>query len=146
MRDKTRFPGQTLVEFAFVIPILLVLLLGFFDLGRAFFYNSSLSNAVREGVRAGIVMAYNEAAIKDKVLEYAFGLTSTTAPLTADSIVPEIINTGGSKDSLKVTATFCFVPVTPGITALIGSTCTDGNQGIGLTATSAMRIEVKLDE
>ena len=146
MKDKTRYPGQTLVEFAFIFPVMLLLILGFLDLGRALFYYSSLSNAVREGARAGIVMSYNETAIKEKVLEYAFGLTTTTAPLTAESIVPSIIHTGGSKDSLQVTATFCFVPVTPGIAALVGNTCTDGNQGIELTATSAMRIEVILNE
>jgi hypothetical protein len=114
MKHTTRFPAQSIVEFALVIPVVLLLILGFFDLGRALINYSALTNAVREGARSGIVMAYDEAAIKNKVLEYAFTLTNTSAPLTADQIVPSITTTDGFAESLQITATYCFVPVTPG--------------------------------
>lgn len=52
---KQIFRGQSLVEFALVFPMVLYMLFGFLDLGRAVFYYSSLSNSVREGTRAGIV-------------------------------------------------------------------------------------------
>ena len=136
--------GQTLVEFALVIPVLLLLLLGFFDLGRALFYASSLNNEVRQGARAGIVMANNETAIKQEVLKYAFGLTTTTSPLTEDDIsaLPLPIDAEDENNQyLKVTADFCFVPITPGIIRLIGNNCTGGTPGILLTGESIMRIE-----
>lgn len=50
--------GQSLIEFALIFPLVLFLLLAFFDFGRGVFYYSSLSNAVREGTRAAVVNKY----------------------------------------------------------------------------------------
>jgi hypothetical protein len=131
-------PGQTLVEFALLIPLFLFLLLGFFDLGRAWFYRSSLSNAVREGARAGIVIPYDEQVIIDIVRDYAFGLNSATIPLT---ITPSIVEREGFSDALKIEAAYCYQPVTPGIINLIGSNCFEtGPRGITLSATSVMML------
>ncbi len=47
--------GQGAVEFALVLPIVLLLTLGAFDFGRAIFYNNMLSGAAREGTRYGMV-------------------------------------------------------------------------------------------
>jgi hypothetical protein len=41
--------GQSLVEFALILPILLLLLAGAIDLGRAYFSAITLENAVKEG-------------------------------------------------------------------------------------------------
>ena len=41
--------AQALVEFALLLPILLVLILGAMDLGRVFYYKIVLTNAAREG-------------------------------------------------------------------------------------------------
>ena len=49
--------GQTLVEFALVLPIFLLLLFGVIDGGRFVYVNSTLSNAAREGARLGSVEA-----------------------------------------------------------------------------------------
>jgi uncharacterized membrane protein len=116
-------------------------LLGFLDLGRGLFYYSSLTNAVREGTRRGIVIKTNEEDLKLIVLEYAFGLTTTNPPLTANDISVSTTAYDETNVSLKITANYCFVPVTPGIAALIGNNCTGGGSGIKLTAESAMRFE-----
>ena len=55
--------GQALVEFALVIPIFLVLLVGLFDLGRAVFAYNTLTNAAREGARIAIVNQYKPSII-----------------------------------------------------------------------------------
>jgi Flp pilus assembly protein TadG len=47
--------GQTLVEFALVFPIFLVVLLATFDIGRGVFAYNSVTNAAREGARLAIV-------------------------------------------------------------------------------------------
>ena len=47
--------GQSLVEFALVIPLFLLLLIAVFDLGRAVFAYNTLTNAAREGARMAIV-------------------------------------------------------------------------------------------
>ena len=41
--------GQSLVEFALVLPVMLILLAGALDLGRVFYANISLDGAAREG-------------------------------------------------------------------------------------------------
>jgi Flp pilus assembly protein TadG len=41
--------GQSLVELALAFPLLLLILLGLADFGRAFFYTSAIANAAREG-------------------------------------------------------------------------------------------------
>lgn len=43
--------GQSLVEFALIIPIVMLLMVGLFDLGRVVFINNSLSDGARHGAR-----------------------------------------------------------------------------------------------
>ncbi len=50
-----RCQGQALLEFALVLPLLLLLLIGIIDFGRALFVYSEVSNAAREAVRYGAV-------------------------------------------------------------------------------------------
>jgi Flp pilus assembly protein TadG len=50
--------GQTLVEFAFVLPIFLLILFGMIDMGRYVYLNSTLSQAAREAARRVSVEAY----------------------------------------------------------------------------------------
>jgi len=49
MRNKKNHPGQSLVEFALVLPLLLMLVIGAMDIGRLFYYKMVLTNAAREG-------------------------------------------------------------------------------------------------
>jgi hypothetical protein len=53
LRRKSR--GQTLVEFALILPIFVLLLVGIFDFGRAIYAYNTISNAAREAVRVAIV-------------------------------------------------------------------------------------------
>ena len=52
---RGRSEGQALVEFALVLPILILLLVGIFDFGRAVYAFNTVNNAAREGVRLAIV-------------------------------------------------------------------------------------------
>lgn len=49
--------GQTLAEFALVLPIFLLMVFGVFDAGRLVYTNSVLSQAAREGARLGATEA-----------------------------------------------------------------------------------------
>jgi hypothetical protein len=42
-----------MVEFALILPILVLIIAGIFDLGRAFFSSITITNAAREGARFG---------------------------------------------------------------------------------------------
>ncbi len=60
--------GQTMVEFALILPLLLFILFGLIEFGRLFFIYSNLFNAAREGSRYGITSPrdYNGIALKTR--------------------------------------------------------------------------------
>jgi Flp pilus assembly protein TadG len=47
--------GQSLVEFALVFPIILLVIVGFFEIGRAVFAFNVIANAARQGARVATV-------------------------------------------------------------------------------------------
>ena len=54
-RRRRREHGQSLVEFALVIPIIVLLIASFVEIGRAVFAYNTVANAARQGVRVAIV-------------------------------------------------------------------------------------------
>lgn len=55
-RPRTRRDlGAAAVEFAIIFPLLLLVVAGIVDFGRAFFTQIQLTNAAREGARAAVV-------------------------------------------------------------------------------------------
>ena len=54
-RTTRRERGAAAVEFALLLPVLVLLVGGIVDYGRYFFTQLQLTNAAREGARAGIV-------------------------------------------------------------------------------------------
>ena len=50
-KTTSNMKGQSLVEFGLVLPLFVLLIVGVFDLGRAFFAYIAISNAAREGTR-----------------------------------------------------------------------------------------------
>lgn len=55
VRGSTRGGGQALVEFAVVLPFLLLIMLIIIDFGRALYIYTALQNGAREGARFGTV-------------------------------------------------------------------------------------------
>ena len=142
MKNKRQFRGQSIIEFVLIFPIAFLLITGFLDLGRGIFFYSSLSNAVREGTRYAIVHhGLDEEAIKDQVMEYAFALNSTASPLLRENILVEPVEPEegepyeGVVTWVRITATYTFQPITPGLARLLGNP-----SGIDLIAQSTMRI------
>ena len=56
-RERSGERGQGLLEFALVLPLFAVLLLGVLELGTAFSHETSLEYATREGARSGAALA-----------------------------------------------------------------------------------------
>ena len=48
--------GQSLVEIAVAVPLLLLILIGIFDVGRVMYFTIALSNGVREGAAYAAAM------------------------------------------------------------------------------------------
>ena len=76
--------GQSLVEFALVLPILLILLLGITDFGLAFYGMVTVNTAAREGARQGVL---GDADIDD-VIDATYG-TAKTLPGLGDKDDPK---------------------------------------------------------
>lgn len=55
--------GQSLVEFALIVPLILLLLFGMFDIGRVLFSAVALEHAAREGARVASVGKTNAEVI-----------------------------------------------------------------------------------
>jgi len=69
--------GQTLVEFAFVLPILLLLMVAIIDFGILFYSQMAVSNAAWEGARAGATIidpSLGDQEITGAIHSAAFGL------------------------------------------------------------------------
>jgi Flp pilus assembly protein TadG len=58
---RKRDRGQSLVELAFVVPLLLLLLVGIIEIGRFAFYSILVSNAARAGAQYGAQSLANAA-------------------------------------------------------------------------------------
>ncbi len=140
MRKHKKYAGQSLVEFALVFPILFLLVTGFLDLGRAVFYFSSLSNSVREATRYAIVhketindVAFNDnyLMLQEKVKEFSFGFN----PSDVDVDVVVNMDEHNRRESVSITVTYMFTPITPGIKQIFGT-----QTGIPIITQSTMRI------
>jgi hypothetical protein len=91
LREQHR--GQTLVEFALIIPIFLLVVLGLFDMGRAVLYYSTISNASREAVRLGIV-DQNLTAIEQRAIDNASAVIHLDpALIDVEFLAPDLTTT-----------------------------------------------------
>lgn len=75
--------GQALVEFALIIPVLVLIVLAMFDLGRGVFAFNEISNAAREGGRTAIVNQYAPDIVARAVAQATSLDISTTDTCTA---------------------------------------------------------------
>lgn len=55
MRFRRNERGQSVVEFALALPLIMLLVLGVTDFARVFYYEIEMSGAVRAGVREAII-------------------------------------------------------------------------------------------
>jgi Flp pilus assembly protein TadG len=64
--------GAELIEFALILPLLLVIIAGIWDFGRAYRTYQAITNAAREGARLAVVpVGINQTtAVRKRVLSY----------------------------------------------------------------------------
>jgi len=109
--------GQSLVEFTLILPLLLVLLMGILDLGRAVAAYNSVSNAARSAARVAIV-DQNRSVVEQAAATEAFGLEPLIVDfnpnVNADN--PCVINVC----MVRVEVEYGYDPATPIIGNIIG--------------------------
>lgn len=108
--------GQAVVEFAIVLPVLILLLLGIMEFGRALSALIVLQNAAREGVRYGITVSSDpnsDTLIEDRVRQEAGSLDGAADPVRLQvTITPDLANRVPGGD-LRVSLQYDFEFVVP---------------------------------
>ncbi|HIC93722.1 MAG TPA: pilus assembly protein [Anaerolineae bacterium] len=103
--------GQSLVELALILPVLMLILMGIVDFGRAFNARIIITNAAREGARYGAMHPADEGGIKDRVINEAAG---SGISIEADDVEVEFPNgTSEPGNPIRVTVTYDFSLITP---------------------------------
>lgn len=140
--------GNALVEFALVLPLLLLIFAGIVDFGFLFQRYEVLTNAVREGARIGVLPGYDAGAVQARVLEYVEqGLGMSPADVAAAVGTPVVQTvtitptSGTAFAATEVTASFTYTYV---ILGPIVNLATGGSWGteIAITAQATMRREI----
>ena len=80
--------GVELVEFSLMLPILLVILAGLWDFGRAYRTYQAITNAAREGARLAVVPAglNQTSAVQNRVKDYLTKSNLDTSFITSGNI------------------------------------------------------------
>ncbi len=86
MRNGER--GAALVEFALVLPLLLVVTAGIVDFGFALQRYEVVNNAAIQGARLGTKPTYGSAAIKQRVQDYIKQALNIQTQSDVDAVVP----------------------------------------------------------
>lgn len=121
--------GQALVEFAIVLPLLLLIIMGILQFGMMINSYLTVQNASREGARAGIVgTSYLD--IKNLILSDSPNLDPTC--LTVDITPGESQKQSGS--TLTVSVIYRYKLIVPIISSLF-------NNEVMLNGSTSMRIE-----
>lgn len=119
--------GQELVEYALILPLLLLLTLGILEFGIIIYQYNAVGNAAREGARVGIIRANNDGTIE------AAARAMTTALDPADLTVSIDRSQAGL---IEVQVDYIATPISGIVINALG-----GDLTIPLRAVARMRME-----
>jgi hypothetical protein len=112
--------GQGLIEFTFVIPIVIFLVFGVFEMGRHYYTRLTLQHAVAEAARFAVTGGVLRDSISGEPMTRAESISevirrrATTLDVDVDRITLDPPDGGGPGDIVRVTADFTFTFVAPG--------------------------------
>ena len=129
MKSLNNEKGQSLIEFAILLPLLLLVLMGILEFGLMLNSYLSINNSAREGARLGIVDGSN--------LEINELITSISPNLNTENLKVNIIPLEGNRksgDTLTVEVIYNYQVTIPIISNIL-------NDVVVLKAKTSMRME-----
>jgi Flp pilus assembly protein TadG len=140
--------GGAFVEFAILLPILLLILGGIIDFGALYYNKQVLTNASREGARMGIVRqldgAGNKIIVQESDIQYTVETYCDSHRLLefVDSVPPAVsapgVSTLSYPSNLTVTVTYTHTFLLSPLLNLFGG---EFGHTINLSAETVMRME-----
>jgi Flp pilus assembly protein TadG len=138
-RADPRDAGQSLVEFAILLPILLAVVIGIFEFGRAWNVDQVLTSAAREGVRLAVVEATTSESQVIAAMEEA--LTNAALDPSLANITVEGMDAGyGNPATVEISYPYEFTFLGP-LVAFLGDGGGEIPGAITLSSRIAMRNE-----
>ena len=137
-----RGAGQSLVEFALVLPLFLTILIGMVDVGRAIWANNVVANAAREAARYAIVhggTSTNPCPVGPPVTT---GSNKTVIPAASTSCPYPSPSKEGIRDAARNFAIAAGFPVT--IEVCYGLNCSGDTDISGATNARGTPITVRV--
>lgn len=141
-----RKEGQALVEFAIVLPLLLLLIVGIVELAAAWQTMQVITNAAREGARRAIVPMSTEAEVREALDTFltSAGFDPDQAQVTlrcdgADGLCPGFSRSGRSTE-VELVYPYTFRSLGPLLNLVCGG-CGEGWGTIPLRSVTVMRNE-----
>ncbi len=134
---RRRERGQSMVEFAVVIPVFVVVVLGIIDFGMALRADIMLTNAAREGARVGVVCEGDDTTTASNAAIAQVVDSGSALGLTAANVI-QATTPCSTGSEVVVTAQYTYNFITPlgGIVRILG-----GSDSITFTSTTRMRSE-----
>ena len=117
--------GAAAVEFALVLPLLVLLVAGIADFGRAYYLQTTLSGAAREGVRT-MALKNDAAAARTAVRAAAGTLTLSDAQIAVSPGTGACLSTATTTVTATVTTSYSTTYLSP----LIGNTLNLTGKGV----------------
>jgi Flp pilus assembly protein TadG len=96
--------GQTMTEFALVLPLLVAILFGIIQFGIAFNNYLSLTDAVRAGARKATVSRHKE----DPVDETVTAVRAAASDLKVSDLAIEVESSWEAGDQVRVSASYPY--------------------------------------
>ena len=105
--------GQSIVEFALLLPVLLFIIFGLLDMGRAVYTYTVLASAAHEGARQAVIVDNTDQVVVNAALQRAVAVN-----LLASEV--QIVGTRQPGTQVTVIVSHPFAPVTPLISNVVG--------------------------
>lgn len=112
--------GQTMIEFAMVIPIVALLFMGIFDFSRFFYARLTLQHAIHEATRFAVTGGalddgQGNTMTRVESIKSVITREATALDLDVDQLIIDPADGGGPTEIVTVTGNFEFQFVTPGV-------------------------------